>query len=87
MIDEDLNSPASSSAASCPGELDHNFQRVLGSSPRSALYKICANKKIGKQVKGAEDHPEVRRLSRKEEDASALEDAEIPAAHLKRRPE
>ena len=28
--------------------LDHNFQRVLGSSPRSALYKVCANKKIGK---------------------------------------
>ena len=36
-------------AASCPGGLDHNFQRVLGSSPRSALYKICANKKIGKK--------------------------------------
>ena len=35
--------------ASCPGGLDHNFQRVLGSSPRSALYKICANKKIGKK--------------------------------------
>ena len=35
-------------AAPCPGGgLDHNFQRVLGSSPRSALYKICANKKIG----------------------------------------
>ena len=57
-----------------------------GSSPRSALYKICANKKIGKKVKGAEDHilkyddlPEERRR-----DASALEDAEkrdIPAPH------
>ena len=63
--------------ASCPGGLDHNFQRVLGSSPRSALYKTCSNKKIGKNMKGAEDHPEVRRPSRREKDA------ENPAAHLK----
>ena len=57
-------------AASCPGGLDHNFQRVLGSSPRSALYKICANKKIGKKWKEQktilkyDDLPEERRRCR-----------------------
>jgi len=37
-------------------------------------------------VKGAEDHPEVYDdlFQKKEEDASALEDAETPAAHLKK---
>merc|ERR1719491_1762376 len=52
--------------ASCPGGLEITTSSgCSGSSPRSALIKICANKKIGKKVKGAEDHPEVRRPSRR----------------------
>merc|ERR1711935_205871 len=52
--------------ASCPGGLEITTSSGCpGSSPRSALIKICANKKIGKKVKGAEDHPEVRRPSRR----------------------
>jgi len=60
---------------------------VLGSSPRSALYKICANKKIG-ESEGKKDHHHPWTSSRsaipcqkkKKRDAG-----EIPAAHLKKK--
>merc|ERR1711956_79436 len=53
-------------AASWPGGLEITTSSgCSGSSPRSALIKICANKKKGEDA--LED---------------ALEDAEIPAAHL-----
>eukprot|EP00964_Phaeocystis_antarctica_P074314 scaffold45672_cov69-Phaeocystis_antarctica.AAC.4 len=78
-------------AASCPGGLDHNFQRMLG-APVQDLRQQEDTAVGTNSVKGAEDHPgRILKyddlFQKKEEDASALEDAEIPAAHLKRRPE
>ena len=55
-----------------------------GSSPRSALIKICADKKIGKTVKGAEDHPEVRRPSRRKRKMHWNASEAAPRAHAVR---
>jgi len=52
LISVSLDVPAGSFTSSGP----------FGSSPRSVLIKICANKKIGVKAKGEEDHPEVRPL-------------------------
>jgi hypothetical protein len=55
---------------------------------RGPLYKICANKKIGesegKKAHHHGHHPEVQSLP---EEIRRRKMAEIPAAHLKRRPE
>ena len=58
-----------------------------GSSPRSALCKISANQKIGESEGKKEHHhghhPEVQSLP--EEKMKKKKDAEIPAAHLKKK--
>jgi len=42
---------------------------LSGSSPRSVLIKICANKKIGEKAKGKKHHPELRSLPEDKKDA------------------